>query len=93
MKLFISFFLIFAFSAFIWSCGDETQFPTASSDSEESYVSDDDFDAELSLEKSGISREAEFEVTLENLTPATAPGASQQSRPAAGASFARWRRC
>jgi len=68
MKLFISFFLIIAFSAFIWSCSDETQLPTASSQTEDPFISGDEFDAELSLEKRGVSREAEFEVTLENLT-------------------------
>jgi hypothetical protein len=72
----IIFFSLFAVSLFLISCEDEDGLTTepVSLDKELSYG-----DEPEPLEKSGGY--AEFEITLENLTPATGPGASQPFSP------------
>jgi hypothetical protein len=80
MKRFVFFILVISFSALIWSCSEETQAPTSGMEAEESMLIDqDDF-----LAKGGHGDHhspVEFEVTLENLTPATGAGSSQPFSP------------
>ena len=80
MKRYVLFVLVISFSVLIWSCSEETQAPTSGMEAEESMLLEpDDF-----LTKGGDGDHhstIEFEVTLENLTPATGAGSSQPLSP------------
>ena len=80
MKHFVFFMVVISFSLLIWGCSEEIQSPTASMESEESMlVEDEEFqvDSHMWGEESTI----EYEVTLENLTPATGDISSQPFSP------------
>jgi hypothetical protein len=79
MQRIIFLVVVIAFSALIFSCSDDAQLPMATAESEDFDGLIEDSDSELSLEKRNTV--AEFELTLENLTPATGPGASQPLSP------------
>jgi len=80
MKRFIFFVIVISFSVLIWSCSEETQAPTAALDPEETaVVEDDEFQVESHMW--GGRSTVEYEVTLENLTPATGAGSSQPFSP------------
>jgi hypothetical protein len=80
MKRFTFFLIIFSFSVLIWSCSEETQPPTAAMEGEESKaLEEDEFQAVESHYNQ--KKTVEFEVTLENLTPATGEGSSQPFSP------------
>jgi hypothetical protein len=80
MKRFAFFVIIISFSVLIWSCSEETQAPTSSMENEESRaLEEDEFDAGVDHHKHRSP--AEFEVILENLTPATGEGSSQPFSP------------
>jgi hypothetical protein len=80
MKRFAFFIIIICFSALIWNCSEETQAPTTAMENQESRaLEEEDLDVELGHHKYGGI--AVFEVTLENLTPATGEGSSQPFSP------------
>jgi hypothetical protein len=80
MKQIVFFVIVISFSVLIWSCGDVTQSPTAALDPEETIaVENEDFNAKFGLGDHQSS--IEFEVILENLTPATGEGSSQPFSP------------
>jgi len=80
MKRFVLFIFVISFSMLIWSCSEETQSPTSTMGPEQSMaIEEEEFNAEFSDGHHNSS--VEFEVTLENLTPATGPGSSQPFSP------------
>jgi hypothetical protein len=80
MKHVVFFIIVISFSLLIWGCSEEIQSPTASVDSEESMAVEDD---EFQVESHMWDKEStiEYEVTLENLTPATGDISSQPFSP------------
>ena len=85
MKRFVFFIIVISFSLLIWGCSEETQSPTAAMDPDEqsTSVEDAEFDAEFDAELSDghYGSTVEYEVTLENLTPATGDVSSQPFSP------------
>ena len=85
MKRFVFLIIVISFSLLIWGCSEETQSPTAAMDSDEqsTSVEDAEFDAEFDAELSDghYGSIVEYEVTLENLAPATGAGSSQPFSP------------
>jgi hypothetical protein len=80
MKHFIFFIVVISFSLLIWGCSEEIQSPTAAMDSEESMeMEEDEFQVESHM--GGERSTVEYEVTLENLTPATGDISSQPFSP------------
>jgi hypothetical protein len=80
MKRLIFVVSIISFSLLLWSCGEETQSPTAAMDPEESMaMEEDEFQTESHM--GGYGSTVEYEVTLENLTPATGDVSSQPFSP------------
>jgi len=80
MKHFILIIAVISFSLLIWGCSEEAQSPTASMDSEETMaMEDDEFEVESHMWGGGST--VEYEVTLENLTPATGDVSSQPFSP------------
>ena len=80
MKRYVFFVIIISFSMLIWSCSEETQSPTAAMEQEETMATEEDeFETVLHMGRDGST--VEFEVTLENLTPATGAGSSQPFSP------------
>jgi hypothetical protein len=80
MKRFAFFVIIISFSVLLWSCSEETQAPTSAMDPEESMAMEEDgFQIESHMD--GYGSTVEYEVTLENLTPATGDVSSQPFSP------------
>lgn len=80
MKHFVLFIVVISFSLLIWGCSEEVQSPTASMDSEESMaMEEDEFQTESHIGRYGST--VQYEVTLENLTPATGDISSQPFSP------------
>jgi hypothetical protein len=80
MKRFVFFVIVISFSVLIWSCSEEPQSPTAAMEPEQSTAIDDDqFYAETHVDH--YDSPVEYEVTLENLTPATGDVSSQPFSP------------
>ena len=80
MKRYIFFIIVISFSLLIWGCSEEAQSPTASMDSEQTTATEEDaFEAESHMWGEGST--VEYEVTLENLTPATGDVSSQPFSP------------
>jgi hypothetical protein len=80
MKRFAFFVIIISFSVLIWSCSEETQPPTSAVEGVESQaIDEDEFNAEI--DHMGNHSAVEYEVTLENLTPATGDVSSQPFSP------------
>jgi len=80
MKRFAFFVIIISFSVLIWSCSEETQSPTAAMDNEESTsLEEDEFAVDVGY--MDYHKMVEYEVTLQNLTPATGEGSSQPFSP------------
>ena len=94
MKRLSFFLIIISFSVLIWSCSEETQPPTSAMENDQSRAADgedpdlieeteshawDQDDKLFNRHKRGYA--AEFEVTLENLTPVTGDVSSQPFSP------------
>jgi hypothetical protein len=80
MKRLVFFVIVISFSVLIWSCSEETQAPTAALDPQETTAAEDDeFQVESHMWGGGST--ADYEVTLENLTPATGDVSSQPFSP------------
>jgi hypothetical protein len=80
MKRFAFLVIIISFSVLLWSCSEETQPPTSAMEDVESHaMEEEDFNAEIN--HNDHRSVVEYEVTLENLTPATGAGSSQPFSP------------
>jgi len=80
MKRYVFFIIVFSFSLLIWGCSEEIQSPTASTEPDQSMgMENDEFDIEHNDGHYGSP--VKYEVTLENLTPATGDGSSQPFSP------------
>ena len=80
MQRFISFFIVIALGVVIWSCSKDSQAPMASGEPEESIApAGESFNAKLRGDEP--ESPVTYEITLENLTPATGPASSQPFSP------------
>lgn len=80
MKHFSFFIVVILFSLLIWGCSEEIHSPTGSSESEQSMAVEGEYPQ---IESHMWEEDAtlEYEVTLENLTPATGDISSQPFSP------------